>query len=228
MPEVDVINSPDDVDADRVATLDLGGTLVKDGYLPATFSYINRELGMSREAERNVFRTHQGDSGDIEDYHEYANHLTLSLRNADTGKDLTDFMVYANAVQDLIDDRSIISGAGEFVDYLQEEGYHTVALSSAPRAVTVPFADDIGIDAVYRFRDYVFDSETGDFQMVYVDEDAPNGKEDIVELLEEDSEVLHVGNGGNDVGAFNKASEKIERHDWSRNDEAYEEARKVV
>lgn len=225
---VRVVDSADQVDADRIATLDMGNTLVAGENLQSTFAYINRKLGLSDMAEKNIFNRHRNESGDIENYHEHADTLTHAIAGAETRSDRSDIMIYTEAVQDLLEDRSTISEAEGFVEHLEDEGYYTVALSSAPKAVSMPFAEELGIEAVYRFRDFVFDDE-GDFQMVYVDPDAPNGKKDVVESFQDEAdEVLHVGNGRNDLGARDQADYSLQRHDWVRNPQVYEEAKKEI
>ena len=225
---VEVIESYNELEEyEKVTTLDMGGTLVLDSENIPTHAKINMAFGLDEEEEQDLYEEFVGDEGDLTDHIDHARSQTEVLR----GRSGANIEVYADAVQDIIQDREILDGADYFVEKLGEEGYETVVVSSAPPAVTLPFAEDLGVDAVYRWKDFVFTDE-GYFEKVYINREGREGKHQIVQGIQDlGTRVAHFGNGDNDRKAVRTADAGI-RQWWISNPErafesAFQEARKL-
>ena len=212
---------------DKVATLDMGGTLVADEENVPTQARINMAFGLTEEQERDLYDEFVDDKGDLEDHLAHARKQTDVLRP----RPEANIQVYADTVQDIIDQREVLSGAEYFVEKLDDIGYETMVVSSAPLAVTVPFAEQIGVDRLYNWKDVLF-TEEGYFDRVTVNQEAPKGKHQVVEGLQDKGvDVAHFGNGDNDKEAYRTADAgKIQW--WTANPErafesAFMEARKL-
>lgn len=225
---VDVVGSYEELEQhDKVATLDMGGTLVEDRENIPTHAKINMAMGMDSEEEEALYEEFVDEKGDLVDHVEHAKKQTQMLRS----RPQANIEVYAETVQEIIQDREILQGAEYFVEKLHDKGYETVVVSSAPTAVTLPFAEDLDVDAVYRWKDFVF-TEEGYFDKVYVNDEGRKGKHQIVQGLQElGVDVAHFGNGDNDRAAVDAADAGL-RQWWISNPErafesAFQEARKL-
>lgn len=217
---------------DKVATLDLGGTLVVEEENIPTHARINMAFGLSEEDERELYDEFVDEKGDLTDHLDHARAQTRALR----GRPQANIENYAEVVQEIIDDRELITGvqgdgARSFVDKLENNGYHTMIVSSAPLAVTRPFADELEVDFLYDWKDFVF-TDDGYFDRVKVNKEAREGKHQVVEGLQEQGvDVAHFGNGDNDKSAVREA-DAGKRQWWAVNPDiafeyAFQEARKL-
>lgn len=205
---------------DKVATLDMGGTLVEDPDNDSTHAKINTALGLTDEEEKELYEEFAGENGDLMDHVEHARAQTDTLR----GRPEARIEIYAETVQDIIDSRQRVPGAGDFVQKLQEEGYETVVVSSAPTAATRPFVEDLGVENLYRWKDFKF-TEEGYFDRVEVKEEARYGKQEVVNGLQsQGAEVAHFGNGNNDVAAVETADAGRKQWWLTNPDKAFEYA----
>lgn len=211
----------------KVATLDLGGTLVRRTEDMSSHQKIHTDLGLTVEEDKRLYDLNSDSSGKIYDHGVHAKEVTEKLQEKNRGEE--DRRVYANSIQELLQGREIIEGAGNFVDFLKSAGYYTMILSSSPKGLTQPLADKLGVEGVYRFKDYEFESN-GEFSQVYVNPEAYSGKGQVVSSLRENcDEVAHFGNGGNDIEAVENADIGLKQWNWTANPEkAYEEAREQV
>ncbi|WP_414837779.1 HAD family hydrolase [Candidatus Nanosalina sp. VS9-1] len=215
-------------DYEKVATIDMGGTLLsRPQDSPSTHARLNVALGLAEQEEMDLYVEFQAGNGEINDHSEHARKQTELLR----GLEDADIETYANTVQEILQDTELMPAAQRFTDELDEMGYTTVAVSSAPPAVTMPYADELELDGVYRWKDYNF-TDSGLFDRVWVNPEAQNGKHEVVEgLQDQDTDVAHFGNGDNDKGAV-KAADAGKRQWWMANpdkavDWALKEAEKL-
>lgn len=223
----EIVESTKDIEADRIATLDLGGTLVENGDKKSTFYEINTALGLDGAKDSRIFQNHTNDDNQIINYSDHAEDLTKAIRNANI--DSTDLEAVTAEINELVEDREVIDYAEAFVSDLHDLGYQTIVLSSAPTAVTSHFANDLGIQMVYRMRDYQFTGN--EFKDIYVSDEAELGKQQVIEALQEQgAEVYHFGNGGNDVKAGEVADGGLKQSSWTKKPKkAYRDAiREVV
>jgi phosphoserine phosphatase len=225
---VEIIETYEELEGyDKVATLDMGGTLVEDGENIPTHAKINMAFGLSEEEEKDLYEEFAGDSGDLRDHVEHARRQTEVLR----GRPDANIDVYADTVREIVGEREILDGAHEFVQRLDDRGYGTMVVSSAPPAVTLPFAEQLDVEMLYRWKDFEFTDE-GYFDRVQVNEEASEGKHQVVEGLQElGVEVAHFGNGDNDKAAV-RTADAGKRQGWMANPErafdyAFQEARKL-
>lgn len=200
-------------DYDKVATIDMGGTLLSNpGESPSTHARLNVALGLKPDEEFDLYTEFKGENGDLENHMDHARKQTDLLR----GLDDANIETYATTVQELIEDTELMSAAQRFTDELDDMGYATVAVSSAPPAVTRPYADELDLDAVYRWKDYNF-MDSGLFDRVWVNPEARNGKYEVVEGLQDQAtDVAHFGNGDNDKEAV-QAADAGKRQWWMAN-----------
>ena len=202
-------------DYDKVATIDMGGTLLStpEEY-SSTHARLNVALGLSPDEEQKIYNRFQGDNGDLEDHMKHAKKRTAHLR----GLEDANIETYAMTVQELLDNTELISAAHRFTEELEDMDYATVAVSSAPPAVTRPYADELDMDAVYRWKDYNF-TDSGLFDRVWVNPEAPSGKHEVVEgLKDEGVDVAHFGDGNNDKEAV-QVADAGKRQWWMANPE---------
>jgi phosphoserine phosphatase len=225
---VDIIESYENLSGyEKVATLDMGGTLVEDPKNASSHKRINTALGIPETREYEIYEEHSGENGDLIDHVEHARAQTEELR----GRQKANILNYGETVQEIISDREIVDGAYSFVQDLQDQGYETMVVSSAPKAVTQPFAEDLEVDFLYRWKDFVF-TDRGDFDKVEVNNEARYGKQDVVEGLQNIGvEVAHFGNGSNDIEAVETA-DAGKKQWWLANpqkafDYAFKEAKKL-
>lgn len=198
----------------------MGGTLVEDPENEPTHKRINTALGLSEEREYELYQEFVGKNGDIIDHVEHSRFLKNELRFNPEARIET----YAETVQNIIEEREIIEGAENFVKSLQSYGYETVALSSAPPAVNLPFAEELGIEKVYRWKDYQF-TEEGDFDRIKVKQEARRGKHEFIEALKSIGvDVSHFGNGSNDIKAVDTADSGLKQWRISNPEQAFENA----
>lgn len=198
---------------DKVATIDMGGTLLsrpKDS--PSTHARLNVALGLTPDQEMDLYTEFKGENGDIEDHSEHARKQTDLLR----GLEDADLETYATTVQEILDTTELMSEAQRFTDELADMGYTTVAVSSAPPAVTRPYAEELDLDVVYRWKDYNF-TDSGLFDRVQVNSESGMGKHEVVEgLQDQGADVAHFGNGDNDKEAV-KVADAGKRQWWMAN-----------
>jgi phosphoserine phosphatase len=225
---VDIIESYENLSGyEKVATLDMGGTLVEDPNNASSHKRINTALGIPEVREYEIYEEHSGENGDLIDHVEHARAQTEELR----GRPEANISNYGETVQEIISDREIVDGAYSFVQDLQDQGYETMVVSSAPKAVTRPFAEDLEVDFLYRWKDFVFTDEEY-FDKVEVNNEARYGKQDVVEGLQNlGVEVAHFGNGSNDIEAVETA-DAGKKQWWLANpqkafDYAFKEAKKL-
>jgi phosphoserine phosphatase len=225
---VDIIESYENLSGyEKVATLDMGGTLVEDPNNASSHKRINIALGIPETREYEIYEEHSGENGDLIDHVEHARAQTEELR----GRQKANISNYGETVQEIISDREIVDGAYSFVQDLQDQGYETMVVSSAPKAVTRPFAEDLEVDFLYRWKDFVFTDEEY-FDKVEVNKEARYGKQDVVEGLQNlGVEVAHFGNGSNDIEAV-KTADAGKKQWWLANpqkafDYAFKEAKKL-
>ncbi|MEF8880888.1 MAG: HAD family hydrolase [Candidatus Nanohaloarchaea archaeon] len=216
---VELLYSANDLTEFRVATLDLGGTLVNSNALGSTHKVYNTELGMAEEEERRLYEKHRDRTGDLENHMLHAKEQSEILRK--TGADIRE---YADVTRMLHEDRTLLPGAKPFVKELEDLGYSTFLVSSAPKAASLPYAEDLDIDYLYVWKDFRFDDE-GDFDSVFVNSEAERGKHQVVEnLMKRGSEVTHFGNGNNDKKAGRSADASKIQHWESNPEKAYQKA----
>jgi len=206
----------------KIATLDIGGTLVDSGEKISSHAKINKALGMAPEEEKRIYEQYEGKNGDIQNHRHHAYDRTQALE----GREEANIENYAKIVQEILDGREVIEGAPEFIETLQDQNYTTIALSSTPPAATRPQAEELGIDYIYKWKDFEF-YEDGGFARIYVSPEGENGKQDVIKAFQQQgAEVIHFGNGANDLEAINQADAGF-RQFWTSNPEnAYEWARK--
>lgn len=210
---MNLIHSTSEIDAEKIASLDMGGTLVGTEYIESTNGALNVELGMDPKKESQMYGFHQGKDGDIRDHISYSAAQNSQL--LDVKPSLQD---YAEAVRMVNQDRRVFPAAEMFVDDLKDRGYETMILSSAPKALVTPYAKELGVDNVYCWKDFDFD-ENGRFKSVYVNPEAQKGKHQIIERLKDEGKtVIHFGNGDNDREACNAADLGIKQW-WQTNPE---------
>lgn len=221
---METIYSAEEIEEEKVAGIDINGTTVKRNGTKSTMHEINTALGLPPGVDESIYLENRAHRGNIENYLEHGSDITRALETEEKEYlEESDITRYYNKAQELCQDREIVEGAREFINSLEESGYHTVAVSSAPKAVSKPLADDIGFSSFYVFREVLFD-EQGQFAGVYVDPDCSTGKEEFVkQLKDQGSTVFYAGNGGNDVNAIENADIGEKRHDWISNSEAFNE-----
>ncbi|MBY6294026.1 hypothetical protein GLU60_01405 [Nanohaloarchaea archaeon H01] len=219
MPEV--IESVDHIRSDKAAFLDLGGTLVDGEYLGSTLGEINRALGIGDDVDMMIYNRHiDEDIGGIGNHAAHAEELEMELRAVDPT--IEDFV---EGIRTVYEDRRVLEGAESFVDNLQERGYTTIAISSSPKALSLMYSDELGIEMIYDWKDYIFD-EQGQFEALWVNPEASGGKQEAVERY--DGETAYFGNGSNDKRAANTADISL-RQEWSQNPlKSYREALEVL
>lgn|GEM_PF-2154886 len=194
------MESVDNITGERVAVLDMGGTLVRSHYVLSTNSEINQALGVPEAQDKKTYINHSDDEGELIDHSAHAEDLSSAIRGEDTS--IEDYLEGRELV---MQDRKLFHGADMFIDDLQSEGYTTVVLSSAPPLVTMPHAKEIEADFVYKWKSFRFDDE-GDFESIFVNEEASKGKQEVVAALQQDgAEVAYAGNGVNDLNAKRQA-----------------------
>lgn len=223
MFNVEIIYDAKEIDSEKVAALDMVGTLLEKGEMPATNYAINTAMGIDPELENQTYCRHRSDSGGMEDSISHASEISTYLDSVERNNNKTDLETYTKVIQDLINDREILDGAGEFIESLESQGYDTVVVSSAPQAFTIPYADELGISKVYSWKDLLFEGQ--DFLGRYVDPEAREGKQQFVQKLQEQgTEVMFVGNGGNDEGAAAQADTSFIQKSWKTDPEQNFEA----
>ncbi len=222
----DIVETVEDIEADKVATLDMGGTIVENRYFSSTQAAYNTLLGMDSETDQRIYREHSNGNGDLGNHTNHAIDQSIHLQAQDI-----DIHDYAEATQVILQDRDLLTGADMFVDNLHELGYTTVAVSSAPPASTMPYAEEAGIQILYEWKNFEFD-DNGDFSHVQVNPEAKYGKHKIIEALQNTGmEVAHFGNGDNDKEAIEAADAGLKQW-WTADPEkafknAKEEAQKL-
>ena len=213
------MDSVDNIIGERVALLDMGGTLVRNHYVDSTHSELNQALGVPKEQDKKTYMNHSDDQGELINHSAHAEDLSSAIRGEDTG--IEDYLEGRELV---MQDRKLFHGVEMFVDDLNSQEYTTVVLSSAPPCVTMPYAEEMGVDFVYKWKSFRFDDD-GEFESIDVNEEAPRGKHEVVRALKEaGAEVAYAGNGANDVNAVKNADYGIIQS-WDEDPEdAFEEA----
>lgn len=215
------INSTEEIDTKKVATLDMGGTLVTGNYLDSTHAEYNKALGMTSKEELEIYKKHKAGNGDLENHRAHALDQTKKIQDYEPC--LED---YAITTQIIFEDRTTLPGADMFIEDLHSLGYETVVLSSAPPIISVPYAEELNIDNVYVWKDIQFNEE-GEFQSVWVNPEGIRGKSEVVEKFKDQgSFIAHFGNGANDKEAVKEAH--IGKKQWweANPEKAFEHARK--
>jgi len=213
MLNVEIIYDAEEIRSEKVAALDMIGTLLEKGDMPSTNYAINTAMGINRDLENSIYCAHRSDSGGLDDNISHASEISTYLDAVERENGVTDLETYTKVIQELIDDREVLEGAEEFVESLESQGYETVVVSSAPKAFTIPYAEELGISKVYSWKDYLFEDQ--DFIGRYVDPEARDGKQQFVQNLQDQgTDVMFVGNGGNDNLAALQADTSIMQRSW--------------
>ena len=211
MFDVEITYDAREVGSKKVAALDMVGTLLSN-YV------INTAMGIDPEVENSTYCAHKSDAGGLEDSMSHASEISTYLDSVEREDNLTDLEAYTKVIQELIEDREILDGAEEFVESLEAQGYETVVVSSAPKAFTVPYSEDLGISKVYSWKDYLFQGQ--EFEGRYVDPGAGKGKQEFIRALQnQGSDVMFIGDGGNDNLAASQADVSVMQDSWEVNPE---------
>ncbi len=199
---VEVIESVQSIDDSKpLASLDMGGTLVEDKEQTPTYKRINKAFGLSEQEDYRLYKEYENSIGDLSNHYRHARKQTRMLR----GRPDANVEVYSKTIQQILKDREILEGAHNFIQKLDENNCGTMIVSAAPPAATLPFAEDLEADYLYKWKDLEFTDE-GYFDQLWVNKEAPKGKDQIVKGVQDlGIEVGHFGNGGNDVAAVNTA-----------------------
>lgn len=214
------INSPEQIETEynKIATLDLGGTLTRRRKLSSSHYEINT-IVLDPKTEGIIYRRNIKEN---RDHLGHANQLTEEINLAE--EDLT-LNKYLEKVSEILDDREVTEEAQKFVKTLENNNYTTVTVSSSPSAISMPLSKKLGTSFDYNWKDYKFNSN-GDFEGIYVNIDALNGKHEFIEDLQElGYEVVRFGNGGNDRKAVEAADNGLIQRNWRKNpSQAYNRA----
>lgn len=209
-------------DTDKVATIDVRGTLVERNLGGSTQAYVNTEAGIPEEVEQDLYRGFaDGKHGLQGSYVKHATALTELIK-----KFSNDFTreSYENIVDDILDVTKIPETAYQLVNHLHSEDWYTVIISSAPFATVIPVAEELEVDAVYNWREFVFD-ENGLFVKVNVNQYLAAGKSEIVEYLNSEGiETCHLGDAINDLRASEIADDSLIREDSENLEEFHKRA----
>ena len=218
---VEILYSVKNLEAGKIATVDIGGTLTGRTNKQSTSSEINKRLGMSEEIDRKLYTQHEDGIGDIGNHRAHAHRKAKNLR----GNEAAHISNYAETVRELANDREILEGAEEFLQELQDRGYETVGFSSAPVAVTLPVFEESSLDWMYDWKRPVF-NDNGNFSSFYINPEAQYGKEEAISILNDlGVETAHFGNGANDTRAVREANHGLQQRSWRKaSEEAYSQA----
>ena len=189
-----------------MALIDAGGTVLSRGEDDKSTHHIyTTNFGVPESHEAELYQ-HFADRDGIRDHAEHAEQQSRMIDHFKSvpGK-MSDEKYFRSLTNSLIEDTELLEGAEAFIEELEERGYNTVILSSAPAAANIYPAKRLGADQVYSWKTFEFDEE-GNFQEISVNEEATEGKHEVVEALQgKNVLVAHFGNGLNDREALEKA-----------------------
>ena len=214
---------PNDIETDTVATIDLGGTVVK-GEIQSSHQHILEKLGVPSYARQQVQNSAENFNG-YKNYRKWESALNEAIEEYAKAHNYAE--TYLNAVEELVEDRTIIPGARDFVSYLNERGIDTIALSNEPVHIAEHLAEELGMTGVYQMAKYSCGKNSCKLEL---DENRSAGKNTVVRLLQDQgSEVMHFGNGKDDEWAVRRADAGIKQRSWIKQEEsAYKWAKKSV
>jgi HAD superfamily phosphoserine phosphatase-like hydrolase len=177
-------NVPDGTD--RVAVVDLEGTLSKDANV---WMDMNLSLGMTEEEDYELYKKYRDDHDFT--YGDWTEELISRWEHPEDGG--TPGEEYFDAFFELPEFRET---AHDLVEELQEQGFYTVLLSGAPDGYTRPAAEHLGVDEHVDSVSLVYE----DGEVVAADfNEYKTDKTSVLDDLD-DEEVWFFGNGYNDVG----------------------------